>query len=57
MPITLSQKRTNSDFLFCMTNSPQLKDIQFTVMENKEKLEMFTFKKTESLSVLENVLK
>ncbi len=48
---TLKLKAMASDCLFCRTNSPKIKDIQFTIIQDKEKLQIITFKKLEAADV------
>ena len=41
--VTLQVDLTELHCLFCPTNSPEPKDIQFTVKQEKEKQHIFTF--------------
>lgn len=38
----------SSDCFFCPTNSPELKDPSFTITNEKEKQQIFTFNKLEA---------
>ncbi len=42
-------KMTSSDVLFCLTDSPESKNIQFTIISDKEKQQIITFEPLESV--------